>query len=174
METIKKIIFSIGIFIIIILTFSQCKNSKDDTSNLTEIGQVLKTENFDITVNKTDIKDKVSAGAKYYDINTGDEIYALKTENGSKYLVINITVKNTGLESNTLPDGSVWINYNGNDYEYNDTEFVVDENYGLKEMNPLVSRTTNLVFKIPTEIKGKAYYQPYSSQNDKKISLGTL
>lgn len=71
------------------------------------------------------------------------------------YLIINVTFKNTNNESRMLIDGSVWINYNGKDYEFDKSETVMAEGYGilLDQSNTLISKTTNLVYKIPAEIK---------------------
>jgi len=61
-----------------------------------------------------------------------------------------------------LMDGSVWINYNGKDYEFDKSESIMAEGWGLflDQINPLISKTTNLVYKIPAEIKGDIYWQP--------------
>ncbi|GEP52672.1 hypothetical protein FNO01nite_33440 [Flavobacterium noncentrifugens] len=131
------------------------------------IGQVLKTDYFEITVNKAELSDQ---------INTGNQFTDLKPEQGITYLVINTTFKNIDNESRMLIDGSVWINYNGKDYEFDKSETVMAEGWGLMldQINPLTSKTTNLVYKIPSEIKGKAKWQPGRSDDDEVILLGTL
>jgi hypothetical protein len=44
----------------------------------------------------------------------------------------------------------------------------------LEQLNPLTQKTTNLVYKIPKEIKGPAYYKPGRADNDQRIFLGDL
>lgn len=131
------------------------------------VGEILRTEHFNITVNKVSTRDSV---------DTGNEFADLKPENGNLYLIINASFKNTDTESRMLIDGSVWINYNGKNYEFDKTETVMLEGWGLflDQINPLTTKTTNLVYKIPAEIKGGAYWQPGRAGRDQKIFLGNL
>lgn len=131
------------------------------------IGQVLHTEYFDVTVNKVKVKDRVDTGNQFAD---------LAPESGNMYLIMNTSFKNTDKESRMLTDGSIWISYNGKEYEFDKAETIMLDGWGLllDQINPLTTKTTNLVYKIPAEIKGAAYFQPGRSDNDKKILLGTL
>lgn len=148
-------------------------SSSEQTEQKTEapkgvgIGETLRTDYFDITVNKVSLEDRV---------NTGNEFADLKPEQGNLYLIINASFKNTDKESRMLMDGSVWINYNGKDYEFDKAETVMLEGWGLllDQINPLTTKTTNLVYKIPAEIKGNAYWQPGRADSDQKILLGNL
>lgn len=152
---------------------NSASSSSEQTEQKTEapkgvgVGETLHTDYFDITVNKVSLEDRV---------NTGNEFADLKPEQGNLYLIINATFKNTDKESRMLMDGSVWINYNGKDYEFDKSETVMLEGWGLllDQINPLTSKTTNLVYKIPAEIKGNAYWQPGRADNDQKILLGNL
>jgi hypothetical protein len=143
------------------------KTSTEEAAKGVGIGQVLHTEYFDIVVNKVGLKDRV---------NTGNEFANLKPEQGNMYLIINATFKNVDKESRMLIDGSVWINYNGKDYEFDKSEAVMLEGWGLMldQINPLTSKTTNLVYKIPAEIKGNAYWQPGRADEDQRVLLGNL
>jgi hypothetical protein len=140
---------------------------KTEESKSVRVGEVLHTDYFDITVNKVSLEDRV---------NTGNEFADLKAEQGNMYLIINATFKNTDQESRMLMDGSVWINYNGKDYEFDKSETVILEGWGLllDQINPLTTKTTKLVYKIPAEIKGTAYWQPGRADKDQKILLGGL
>ncbi|HLO73888.1 MAG TPA: DUF4352 domain-containing protein [Flavobacterium sp.] len=177
----KKILIGFGVLIVIGIISNAGKEKKEKTveksSNSKEqvvekqtgvkIGEILKTDYFDITANKVDLTDRV---------NTGNEFSDLKPEEGNKYLIINSTFKNTDSESRMIIEGSVWINYNGKDYEFDKSESVMAEGFGalLEQINPLTSITTNLVYKIPAEITGDAYWQPGRSDDDERIFLGTL
>lgn len=75
-----------------------------------------------------------------------------------------------------IMDGSVWINYNGKDYEFDKSETLMIEGWGtmLDQINPLTSKTTNLVYKIPAEITGTALWNPGRSDKDQVINLGEI
>lgn len=129
------------------------------------IDDVVHTKYFDITVNEAKTRDRVSTGNQFSD---------LQAENGNMYLIINTTFKNTDNESRMIFEGSVWINYNGKDYEFDKSEPIMADGWGLflEQLNPLTSKTTNLVYKIPTEIKGDIYWQP--GRSDEKIFIGNI
>jgi hypothetical protein len=75
-----------------------------------------------------------------------------------------------------LMEGAVFINYNGKEYEFDKSEVIMAEGFGLflDQINPLTSKTTKLVYKLPAEIKGPAYYKPGRASDDEKIFLGDL
>lgn len=181
----KKILIGFGI-IIILGAIANLGKDKTETSSNEElqiasnetsqmsskdksptIGEVLSTKYFDVTANSVSLEKQV---------NTGNQFSDLKAEEGINYLIINATFKNTDKESRMMLDGSVWINYKGKDYEFDKSEPIMLEGWGasLDQINPLTSKTTNIVYKIPSEIKGKAYWQPGRSSSDDKIFLGEL
>jgi hypothetical protein len=131
------------------------------------VGEVLHTDYFDIKVNKVNLSDGVNTGNQFADIHP---------ENGNRFLIINASFKNTDSESRMLMDGSVWINYKGKAYEFDKTETIMLEGWGLllDQINPLITKTTNLVYKIPAEINGPAYWQPGRADSDQIILLGNL
>lgn len=131
------------------------------------VGEVLHTNYFDITVNSVNLDDRVRTGNQFAD---------KKPEPGNRYLIIDATFKNTNDESRMLNDGSVYINYNGKDYEFDKAETIMLEGWGLilDQINPLTVKTTKIVYKIPAEIKGPAYWQPGRASSDERIILGNL
>ena len=133
----------------------------------TKVGETLPTEYFEVTVNKVSVKNSVS---------TGNEFANLPAESGTRYLIINTTFKNTSNESRMLMDGEVLVNYNGKDYTFDKSETIMLEGWGLMldQINPLTAKTTNLVYKIPTELKGTAYYSPARSGSDDLIDRGNI
>jgi hypothetical protein len=148
-------------------TESSATPEASEASKHTQVNQVLKTDYFDVTVNKVSLSDR---------INTGNQFANLKPENGINYLVVNTTFKNTDSESRMIDGGSVFIEYNGKKYEYDKAETIMLEGWGilLDQINPLTSKTTNIVYKVPTEVKGPAYYNPGRSGSDDLIYLGDL
>ncbi len=149
---------------------STSENSIDKSNSepsYIQLGETLSTRYFDVTVNKASINDRV---------NTGNEFADLNPESGNSYLIMNTTFKNTDNESRMLTDGEVLIIYNGKEYKFDNAETIMLEGWGLllDQINPLTSKTTNLVYKIPTEIKGPVYYRPGRSSSDDKILVGNI
>ena len=73
-----------------------------------------------------------------------------------------------------LMDGVVIINYNGKDYNFDKSETVMADGWGLllDQINPLTTKTTKLVYKIPAEITGNATYKP--GRGSSEFYLGTI
>jgi len=157
------------VFLIMVVILGTCNDAKkgkiETESEAISIGQVLKTDYFEITVNKVGVGNFV---------DTGNEFSDLKEEEGSKYIVLNVTFKNIDNESRMIVDGSLFINYNGKDYEFDKSETIIADGWGLMldQINPLIKKTTKLVYKIPTEISGDIYYKP--GRTDKRIILGSI
>jgi len=147
---------------------SQVQNqSQSETKRTVNVGEVLHTDYFDVKVNKVVLQNR---------INTGNEFADPKPEEGSRYLVINVTFKNISNESRMITDGSIWIDFNSKKYEFDKSETIMADGWGLflDQINPLTSKKTNIVYKIPTEIKGPAYWQPGRAASDELIFLGNL
>ncbi len=138
---------------------------KEDKKTYISIGQTLKTDYFEVTVNKAELAAKLNTGNEFTDQNAGE---------GNQFLLLNTTFKNIDKESRMLTDGIVYITYNGKDYEFDKSETILAEGFGLMldQLNPLISKTTTLVYKIPKEIKGPAYYRPGRADSEEKIYLG--
>jgi hypothetical protein len=184
MTTGKKILIGIGVLFVIGIIGSQLDNSNATESQSSgsntatgeskaagatqvAIGQPLKTDYFEVTVTRAGLTKKLDTGNEYTDV---------VADAGNTFLVINTTFKNIDNESRMLTDGTVFINYNGKDYEFDNAETIMAEGFGLflDQINPLTSKTTKLVYKVPAEIKGAAYYQPGRADSDEKIFLGSL
>jgi len=131
------------------------------------IGDKINTGYFEISLNKVWIDSKVKTGNQFMDIGP---------EAGSKFLILNITFKNIDTESRLFDEGSVFIHYNNKEYEFDKTEAVLAKGWGsfFDQLNPLISKTTNLVYKIPSEIKGEAYWEPGRNYDEKRFSLGRI
>lgn len=138
----------------------------ENSFNTRQLGETLSTQYFDVTVNKVSVRDRV---------NTGNQWTDLEKENGNQYLILNITFKNTDNESRLVFDGDVIIVYNGKEFLFDSTETVMLEGWGtFEQINPLTSITTNIVYKIPSEIKGPAFYRPSRSDRMDLIVIGNI
>lgn len=144
------------------------ESQKEETKEVfPTIGESLSTDYFQITLNKVSVDKK---------INTGNQFADLDEEPGNKFLILDITFKNIDDESRMFSDGSVYINYNGKEYEYDKSETIMLEGWGtlLDQINPLTSKTTKLVYKIPAEISGPVYWEPGRNSDDKRFFCGNL
>ena len=150
---------------------SSSSSSKQTTeaavNSAVTVGQPLQTKYFEVTVSEVIVSDRVRTGNQFSD---------LPREEGNKYLIISATFKNTDKESRMIMDGSVWIEYNGQRYEFDKSETVLADGWGtmLDQINPLTSKTTNIVYKLPAEITGTAFWQPGRSSMKELINLGNI
>lgn len=131
------------------------------------VGQTLHTSYFDVKVTKVEVVKKV---------NTGNEYSDLKEEAGNSYLLLHIVLKNTDNESRMMFDGEVIINNEGKKYTYENAETVLADGFGviMDNINPGVTKSTQLVYKIPADAKGDFYYHPARSGSDETIFLGNM
>ena len=172
----KKILYGvIGVIVVIILfsmfggNDSSTSNSnsepskKEETKKYLQVGETGKSGYFEVTINSVEVVNSKKI----------DDFESLKAEKDSKYLIINMTFKNVDKESRTIFEGSVYIDYNGTKYEYDHTETFLVDGWGVffDKLNPLTSKTTNIVYKIPAEIAGEAVYKTGSGV---EFNLGTI
>lgn len=141
--------------------------SQSASMKIVQIGEPLATDFFDVTVEATEMA---------YKVNTGNQFTSLKEQEGHVYLLIKANFKNVDSESRMIDGGMVIINYNGKDYKFDSPEPIIEEGWGifLDQINPLTSKITRLVYKLPVEIKGPAYYQPGRNSDGGLISLGEI
>jgi hypothetical protein len=133
-----------------------------------ELGEALITDYFEVTINKYSVMDYV---------DTGNMFARLKREEGSQYLILYTSFKNIDSESRSIFDGNLVIYYNEKPYVYDVSETLLLDGWGIyisHRVNPLTTYKTNIVYKIPKELKGRAFYYP-SRNNDKgAIYLGEI
>ena len=133
-----------------------------------ELGEPLYTDYFEVTINKYTIMDSVE---------TGNMFVRLKREEGSQYLILHTSFKNIDSESRSIFDGNLVIFYNDKPYVYDVSESLLLDGWGIyisHRVNPLTTYKTKIIYKIPKDIKGNAYYYP-SRNNDKgAIYLGEI
>ncbi|EQA38217.1 PF11611 domain protein [Leptospira inadai serovar Lyme str. 10] len=146
----------------IILIFGSDKKGNMDTGNSNSvtqeiplsIGSTVSGTYFDITLNGAYLTRSVE---------TGNMFIRLEREDGNQYLVMNVTYKNTDNTGRTLiSEGIIYVDFNGKQYEFDKSETLLLDGWGLflEQMNPLTKKTTNLIFKIPAELKGEIYWNP--------------
>ena len=89
---------------------------------------------------------------------------------------MDVTYKNIDTESRWIIGDHVFVTYNGKQYDFSKQEVILQEGYGigLEVLNPLTTKTTKIVYKIPSELSGPAFYQPSRAGSEQLISLGTV
>ncbi|RML67714.1 hypothetical protein [Pseudomonas syringae] len=121
---------------------------------------------------------KVSADSAYYGpaVNTGNRFAEPKKWDGSRFFVIRASFKNLDTESRLPSEGSLFINYNGKDYEFDSVEPVMLEGFNIwfKKVNPLITMRTKIVYRIPDEIHGEVFWRPGRNPNGTKLWLGFI
>lgn len=132
------------------------------------IGEPLQTEYFEVYVNSCKLQDRV---------NTGNEFADLKPEQGTLFLILDVSFRNTDKETRTMTSGEVLlVQANGSIFKYEDAEVVMLEGWGLllEQINPGITKRTKLVYKIPADAKGKLAYHPARSQSEEIVAIGEL
>jgi Domain of unknown function (DUF4352) len=129
------------------------------------MNQVLQTDYFEVTVNGIEVANTVGSG--FAEQQAGD---------GNKFLILDVTYKNIDTESRWITGDHVYVTYNGKEYDFSKQEVVLQEGYGvsLEVLNPLTTKTAKIVYKIPSELTGEAFYQPSRAKRDQLVALGTL
>ncbi len=138
------------------------------SGTLPKIGEKLTTTYFEATLNEVKSADRIRTGGEFVDVGP---------EDGNRFIILNVTFKNIDSESRMLTEGSLLIQYNGKMYEYDNSEsFAGVDGWGtfLDQMNPLTSKKTNIVYKIPAEIKGPVYWEPGRNLKGKRFYCGNL
>jgi len=155
------------VVLLIISRFLPDSTTTESPQKRIGIGEVLKTDYFDVVVNNVTIDNHISTGNQFADI---------PEQPGNKFVILDVTFKNTDNESRMLTDGELIINSNGKEYKYEKSETIMLEGWGLiiDNINPLTTKTTKIVYKIPSDIKGVAFYRPGRAGHDEVILLGNL
>lgn len=121
---------------------------------------------------------KISADSSYYgkSVKTGNRYAEPKQWDGSRFFVIRASFKNLDTESRLPAEGSLFINYNGKDYEFDSVEPIMLEGYNIwfKKINPLITMKTKIVYRIPDEIHGEVFWRPGRNSNSTKLWLGSI
>jgi len=121
---------------------------------------------------------EISADSAYYgpSVNTGNKFAEPKKWDGSRFFVIRASFKNLDTESRLPAEGSLFINYNGKEYEFDSVEPIMLEGYNIwfKKVNPLIAMKTKIVYRIPDEIHGEVFWSPGRNSNGTKLWLGFI
>lgn len=164
-----KLIFGISIIVLMI----GCNDDSKATSKPKELekiifslGEETPTGYFNVTVNGVRFDTKV---------DTGNQFSNLPPVEGVQYLIIDTTFKNTSQESRMIQNGIVLAKINGKEYKFDKSEIILADGWGIffDKINPMVSKKTKLVYKLPQEKFEEVYYIPGNNSKGFKIDLAS-
>jgi len=109
-------------------------------------------------------------------VSTGNRFAEPKPDSSSRFLIIDASFKNTDTESRIPQEGSLFISYNGKEYEYDAVEPITLEGYNIwfRKLNPLITMKTKIVYRIPDEIEGQVYWRPGRNSSDTRLWVGDV
>lgn len=95
-------------------------------------------------------------------VGTGNQFAEPKVWAGSRFMIIDASFKNLDSEGRLPQEGNLIIKSGGMEYKYDHTESILLDGYGifLTSINPLVVMRTKIVYRIPDDISGEAYWEP--------------
>lgn len=105
----------------------------------------------------------------YKTLNTGNPYTSLESDNDSRFLVVDATLKNIDREGRLPLEGSLVIVKDGVEYKYDTTEHILSEGYGMKSINPLIKLRTKIVYRVPNEMDGDVYWKPGRNPDGMKL-----
>ena len=126
---------------------TKSKEKEKPKEEIGKLGTPYVTNHFEVTAKEVTVKKSVQAG---YD--------SLDPEEGAKYVVINVTAKNISNESKTLvTSGKLLLGDGADQIELLHDESILADGYGtfLDSVNPKLSKSTKIVYKIPAEYAEK-------------------
>ncbi len=126
---------------------TKAKEKEKPKEEIGKLGTPYVTNHFEVTAKEIAVKKSVQAG---YD--------SLDPEEGAKYVVINVTAKNISNESKTLiTSGKLLLGEGADQIELLHDESILADGYGtfLDSVNPKLSKSTKIVYKIPAEYADK-------------------
>ncbi|MDT4867250.1 hypothetical protein FQZ97_1021480 [compost metagenome] len=117
--------------------------------------------------------DKGTYGSK---VGTGNQFAEPKAWEGSRFYIVHASFKNTDTESRLPVEGSLFITYNGKEYEFDSIEPIMLRGYNIwfAKVNPLVTMKTKIVYRIPNEIHGEVFWRPGRNASDTRLWLGFI
>lgn len=128
--------------------------------SITKLSEVARTQYFDVMIENVSLEDGFGP---------------LKKEDGSRYVVMDVTVKNTNTETRFMGSGVVVIYHNKKALYYEKEETVLfEKGWGIiGDINPLCTKKGRVAYKIPYEVEGPVFYIP-SRGNDAVIHIGNI
>lgn len=120
---------------------------------------------FDVSIGKCSATKK---------LGTGNQFAEPKVWDGSRFFVVNAKFKNTDTESRLPVAGEMYVNYKGKEYKFDSVEPVMLEGYNIwfRQINPLVTMETKIVYRVPDEIEGEVFWKPGRNMSGTRLWCG--
>ena len=115
------------------------------------------------------VGEKVAAGYFEVTVNSvlkqscvgSDEFTRTCAGEGNQFLVLDVSLKNIDNEGRLFLEGSIFVNLNGKELEFDNTETIMEEGYlVLDTLNPLTSIRGKIVYKVPGAVSSAFYWNP--------------
>jgi hypothetical protein len=139
----------------------------EEPTKVYKINETVQTSYFEVIISSVKILNSVE---------TGNEFTRLPQEAGIKYLIIDIRFKNIDKEARMLVSGElILIDKQGKQYVFDNSETILSDDFGLflDTLNPMLTKRTKLVYKIPSNFTGTIYYKPGRNFSNDVIDLGS-
>lgn len=127
-------------------------SNPEDAATLYNIGDTVNIDDWEITINSVEVTDKVP-NKTYGTVET-----YFSPEEGNKYVVFNVTIKNLSTDSSTFLPIAAFGDYVKVKIEYQEYEFSSTNLIGHSDelhqtgLNPLSTKTGILAFDIAEEV----------------------
>ena len=128
-----------------------------------KVGDIVRTEYFEIVVNKVQLTKRIQTGNEFLDQAAPD---------GSHFLELDVSIKNIDNESRLFAEGSLIINYNGRRLQYDKTETIIGYTLSFEQLNPLTRKTGRIVYIVPEELSGILFWNP--GRSNVAVMLGKI
>jgi hypothetical protein len=175
---IAKIAFVLIAVLIVVAIVALEKDKRKDAANKmittpdkgpleVNMGQSLPARYFEVMAEQVAVFDKLSGSNLFVSI---------AKEDSSRYLVIDLILKNRDTESKLMPDGELLIENGSEKMKFDHSETILKEGWGqlMDNTGPGITNKTKLVYKIPGGASGKAYYYPDILYSEDRIFLMKL
>ena len=192
----KKLYIAIGVVILLVFLALGCSGSNNSSDNTQTSGADEQTAQVNTQSNQTQdqtqnedqttsykVGDKVVVGDRAYTItnvkttqSVGDNEYTKKTATGI-YVLVTMTIENTGKESSTMSSNDVKIvDSEGRTFESDSSAWTaLKDNILLKQLQPGLPVNGETVFDVPKGIDATLQVTDGGWTTDPvNISLGTI
>lgn len=142
-------------------------NNPNIKGNKVAINETADIGHFAVTVNSCTIKNSLYI----------NEYVKLGSEEGAKFVIIDVSLKNTSSESRMMFEGELQLVGNdGRKLVMDKTELVFSDGYGLllESINPMLTKRTKIIYKIPSDIPGHIYYVPARNNKNVIVDCGAI
>jgi hypothetical protein len=156
--------------VIIFLTgCSMPENEAEQQASVTaervvKVKDTLHTRYFDVKVESVEITPGIEIPSAYISIMAGE---------GNMFVILRVVFTNTDTETRAAEEGVLFVRQNGKQYSFEKTETIMAPGWGLffDPINPLMSQTTNIIYKIPNSVKGEILWQPGRAEAEELIFI---